>query len=203
MSASPKPYLTPAEYLAIERAADHKSEYFNGEMFAMAGASYAHTRIVNNLIGELYVAFRGGPCYALPQDMRVKVSPTGLYTYPDVIVLCDPPELDDDKGDTLLNPKVLIEILSDSTENYDRGKKFHHYQRIESLREYVLVSQDEPLIERFVRQDDSSWTLTIVRGPDAEFALATVPARAPLAAVYHGVAFPPEPPLAHDPKPER
>ena len=202
MSASPKPYLSPAEYLVIERAAEHKSEYLNGEMFATAGASYAHTRIVGSLVAEFGAAFRGGPCYTLSQEMRVKVSPTGLYTYPDVIILCEPPELEDDKGDTLLNPKVLIEVLSDSTENYDRGKKFHHYQRIASLREYALVSQDESLIERFVRQDDGAWTLTIVRGPEAEFALATVPARISLADIYRGIEFPPEPPLVHDPKPE-
>jgi Uma2 family endonuclease len=190
MSAVPKTRLTPEQYLAIERKAAYKSEYYNGEMFAMAGASEPHNRIKDNLIGELYGRLKGSGCHSYSSDMRVKVSRTGLYTYPDVVIVCGRPELEDAVGDTLLNPQVVIEVLSDSTEKYDRGKKFRHYKRIEALREYVLVAQDEPVIERFVRQPDGSWNATAVEGPGAEFVFATVPVRVPLADIYAGVAFP-------------
>lgn len=192
MSAVPKVRLTPAEYLAKERAADFKSEYFRGEMFAMAGASYPHTRVSSNLIAYLTISLQNGPCYALNSDMRVKVSETGLYTYPDVTVLCGPPELEDCHGDTLLNPHVIFEVLSDSTEKYDRGKKFDHYRSIPSLREYVLVAQDAILIERYVRQPDETWVLTVFRDPAGDFTLATAPSRIRIADVYQGVAFPAE-----------
>lgn len=192
MSAVPKPLLTQAEYLDRERKADFRSEYYRGETFAMAGASFEHTRIADNLVAAFGSSFRGGPRYTLSHDMKVKVEATGLYTYPDVIVLCGPPVLEDDKGDTLLNPQALVEVLSDSTEQYDRGKKFGHYRRIPSLREYVLVAQDRPLVERFVRQPDETWVLTVFAGLTAEFALATAPARVPLTDVYRGVEFPPE-----------
>lgn len=190
MSAVPKSKLTPAEYLAIERAAEFKSEYLNGEMFAMAGASLRHTRIKDNLARALNDQFEGGPCVAATSDVRVKVSATGLYTYPDVVIICHPPELEDGRRDTLLNPRVIIELLSDSTESYDRGSKFRHYQRIPSLQEYVLVSQTEAVCERFVRQPNETWVLTTVTGMDGELAFATVSARVPLAKIYAGVAFP-------------
>lgn len=193
MSAVPKPRLTPAEYLAKERAADFKSEYLRGEVFAMAGAKYPHTRVSSNLIAYLTIAFQGSPYYALNSDMRVKVSATGLYTYPDVILMCGPPELEDHHGDTLLNPHVVFEVLSDSTEKYDRGKKFEHYQAVPSLREYVLVAQDAVRVERYVRQPDETWVLTIFRDPAGDFTLATAPARVRLADVYRGVTFAPEP----------
>lgn len=196
MSALPKQLLTPAEYLDRERKAEFRSEYLRGELFAMAGASFVHTRIANNLVVAFGNSFRDSPCYTLSHDMRVKVEATGLYTYPDVVVLCGPPQLEDARGDTLLNPQVIVEVLSDSTEQYDRGKKFEHYRRIPSLREYVLVAQDRPLVERFVRQPDETWVLTVFVGLTAEFALATAPARVPLADVYRGVEFPPEGPTA-------
>ena len=195
MSAVPKPRkLTEAEYLRIERAAPFKSEFFDGEMFAMSGARYPHNRAKDNLAGELYKRFENGPCVALTSDMRVKVTPTGLYCYPDIVVVCDPPEFEDDDNDTLLNPKVVIEVLSESTERYDRTTKFGHYQRVPSVQEYVLVSQTEPLVERFVRQPDGAWGRVAFAGLDAELAFAGVPARVPLRAVYAGVAFPPPPP---------
>src|SRR5919199_1130147 len=135
MSAVPKTRLTPEQYLAIERKAEFKSEYYNGEMFAMAGASEPHNRIKDNLIGELHARLKVSACHSYSSDMRVKVSRTGLYTYPDIVIICGKPELEDAHGDTLLNPQVIIEVLSDSTEKYDRGKKFRHYKQIESLRE--------------------------------------------------------------------
>ena len=152
MSAVPKTKLTPAEYLAIERKAEFKSEYYRGEMFAMAGARLPHNTIKENLIVELGSQFKGGPCRTLSSDQRVKVNETGLYTYPDIIILCEPPQFEDDECDTLLNPRVIIEVLSESTETYDRGRKARHYKRIPSLHEYILVTQWEPFVERLVRQ---------------------------------------------------
>jgi Uma2 family endonuclease len=190
MSAAPKVRLTPEQYLAIERKAAFKSEFYNGEMFAMAGASREHNRVKENLIGELYARLKGGPCQSYSSDQRLKVSRTGLYTYPDIVIVCGEPQFEDAEVDTLLNPQVIIEVLSDSTEKYDRGKKARHYQQIASLREYVLVAQDEPVIERFVRQPDESWAKTFVEGLDREFAFATVSVRVPLADVYAGVTFP-------------
>ena len=125
--------ITSEEYLALERAAEYRSEYFNGEIFAMAGVSHDHIRICMSLTGALYTPFRGGSCRAYQSDLRLKVSPTGLYTYPDIVVVCGSPRFDDEMGDTLLNPTIIIEVLSPSTESYDRGEKFAHYRTIQTL----------------------------------------------------------------------
>ena len=194
MSALPRPKLTVAEYLARGRTAEFKSEYYRGETFAMAGASTQHVSVAVNMLGELHARLKGSPCKVVSNDQWVKVSATGLYTYPDAAIVCGKAEYDSVDPDTLLNPVVIIEVLSPSTENYDRGAKFRQYQQIPSLKEYVLVSQDEPLIERFVRQPDESWNLTILSGLTGDLVFATVPARIPLADIYTGVEFPPEPP---------
>ena len=159
MSTRPKPFLTPEKYLASERAGDRKHEYYQGEVFAMVGASFEHVGITANLVASLHGQLQGRPCRVFLSDLRVKVSRTGLYTYPDVGVVCDEPEFDDDHNDTLLNPRVIIEVLSPSTESYDRGKKFAHYRTVETLTEYLLVSQDQPRIEQFVRQPNHDWLL--------------------------------------------
>jgi Uma2 family endonuclease len=190
MSAAVKRKLTPAEYLAIERKAEFKSDFLKGDMFAMAGASYPHNRVKDNFARQVGNQLAGGPCFVITSDMRVKVSATGLYTYPDAVIICGRPEFEDDHRDTLLNPQVIIEVLSESTESYDRGAKFRHYQQIASLREYVLLTQDEAVCERFVRQADGTWVLSTMTGLNSELVLATVPARVPLADVYAGVEFP-------------
>ena len=190
MSALPKPTMTPAEYLAKERAAAFRSEFLRGEMFAMAGASMNHTQIVSNLSGELYVRLKGGPCRVLSQDLRVHVAPSGLYTYPDIIIRCDPAQLLDAAFDTLLNPRVLIEVLSPSTERYDRGAKFQHYQQLASLTEYVLVAQDQPRCERFVRSPEGVWVPHAVAGLANDLVIETVNVRIPLAAIYTDVPLP-------------
>ena len=159
MSTRPKPLLTPEEYLASERAGDRKHEYYQGEVLAMGGASFEHVGIAANLVASLHRQLQGRPCRVFSSDLRVKVSRTGLYTYPDVGVVCGQPEFDDQYNDTLLNPRVIIEVLSASTEAYDRGKKFAHYRTVESLAEYLLVSQDQPRIEQYVRQADNDWLL--------------------------------------------
>ncbi len=161
--AAEKRSFTPAEYLAWERTSPEKHEYFRGEVFAMAGASREHNLIVANLITALTVALRDRPCEAYPSDMRVKVPSTGLYTYPDVSVVCGRPEFEDDALDTLLNPQALVEVLSDTTERYDRGKKFEQYRTLVSLRDYVLVAQDQVLVEHFAKQADGSWVLRELR----------------------------------------
>ncbi|HEV3119023.1 MAG TPA: Uma2 family endonuclease [Gemmataceae bacterium] len=190
MSSASKSRLSPQEYLAQERLASFRSEYLRGEVFAMAGASYEHTLIKDNLAGEARNQLKNGPCHVLTSDMRVKVDATGLYTYPDVAVVCDEPQFEDAAVDTLLNPRAIVAVLSDSTEKYDRGAKFGHYRQLASLQEYVLVAQDRPLVERYVRQPDGSWLLMAFEGMSQVFAFTSVPVHIPLAEIYSGVTFP-------------
>ncbi len=189
MTALPNKNLTAAEYLAIERRAEFKSEFYRGELFAMAGAGRQHNRLKENLIGELFARLKGSRCQTYSSGQRVLVDATGLYTYPDIIILCGPAEADPADRDTLTNPTVIIEVLSLSTERYDRGAKFRNYQQIASLREYVMVAQDEVFVERYVRQSTNSWLRTNFTG-DQELALTSVPVQITLADVYAGVEFP-------------
>jgi len=179
--------LSPQEYLALERQAETRSEYFGGEMFAMSVKSFQHNIIKNNLAREAGNQLETGPYRVLTSDMRVKISSTGLYTYPDIVIVCSEPEFEDGYSDTLLNPLVVVEVHSDSTEKYDRGAKFGNYQRIPSLREYVLVSQDQPLIERYARQTDGSWNLVTFDDRYGTFAFATISAQIPMIEIYSGV----------------
>lgn len=166
MSLQPDRLLTPEEYLAIERKAEYKSEYFAGEMFALAGANRRHNRIVTNVVVGIDTQLKERPCNVYSSDMRVKVVKTGLYTYPDVVVTCGEELFEDDHKDTLLNPIVIIEVLSESTEAYDRGKKFKHYQQIESLLEYLLVAQDSYGVEKYVRQTGKQWLYSEFHDPE-------------------------------------
>ncbi len=165
MSAEPaeKRSWTAEEYLAWERLQPTKHEFFEGEIFAMAGATLEHNLLVARVVTALTNALNDGPCNACPSDMRVKIPATGLYTYPDAVVFCGQAELEDKSHDTLLNPRVLVEVLSETSEAYDRGKKFEHYRTIPSFTEYLLVAQDQVLIEHFSRQADNSWVLREVR----------------------------------------
>jgi len=191
--------LTPAEYLRIERAALYRSEYFAGEMFAMAGGTPPHSLIAMNIGGELREALKGKPCAAYNSDLRIRVSASGLYTYPDISVICGELQFDDDKRDTVFNPTLIVEVLSDSTEGYDRGKKFDHYRQIPSLQEYVLVWQDSPKLERFMRSPDGTWNLTIVGGLDQQLVLPSIGVTLKLAEVFDRVAFsPPESGIARE-----
>ncbi len=160
MSTQPKVRLTPEQYLEIERQALFKSEYYAGEMFAMAGASERHNMIVTNISGEIRRQFKGRPCKNYSNDMRVRVEATGLHTYPDVVAVCGEARFPDEQSDTLLNPAVIVEVLSPTTEAYDRGEKAWHYRQIVSLAEYLLVSQDRHHIEHYVRQPDGQWLLS-------------------------------------------
>ncbi len=196
MSTRPKIRLTPEEYLTIERAAETKSEYFDGEMFplrvegkardlfAMVGASRRHNLIAGNVFGELRQQLKNSSCEAYTNDMRVKVAAAGLYTYPDVVVTCGEPSFEDEYFDTLLNPVLIVEVLSPSTAAYDRVKKFGYYRTIESLSEYLLIAQEEYRVEQYVRQSDGRWLLSDIRSPEAEFELPSVGCALRLADVY-------------------
>ena len=149
--------FTESEYLELERNADFKSEYYNGEIFAMAGASLIHNEIVANLISIFNQFLKDKPCDVYPSDLRLQVEKSGLYTYPDITIVCGKTELLDNKFDTLKNPTILIEVLSDSTEKYDRGQKFSFYREIPSLKEYILVSSKTVKIEKFKRLEDGNY----------------------------------------------
>ncbi len=189
MSAQPKTsFLTAEEYLALERRAEYKSEYFKGETFAMAGASRPHNRIVTNIISTLDKRLLERGCNIYPSDMRVKVKKLDKYTYPDAVVTCGKELFEDDEVDTLLNPIVIFEILSESTEAYDRGKKFRHYQFIDSLKEYILITQDAILVEQYVRQNDRTWRYSEYQNLDDVVKLDSVECELPLKEVYTNVA---------------
>ncbi len=190
MSSQRTTLLTPEEYLEIERRAERKSEYFEGEMFAMSGASRPHVLIVTNLVRELGNRLDAGPCEIYSNDMRVRVTANGLYTYPDVMVECGEPQFADDQSDTLLNPVLIVEVLSESTEAYDRGKKFGRCRMLPSLREYVLIAQDAPRIEQWARQPDGHWLRAETGGMDASIRLASIDCELPLARIYNKIEWP-------------
>lgn len=192
MSALTSPYLTVEEYLAHDRVSAIKSEYFRGQAFAMTGGSEPHALIAANAIGELRSGLKGRPCRVYSSDMRVKC-PTGLFAYPDVSAVCGPPAFEDGRNDILLNPIVIVEVLSPSTESWDRGRKFEDYRRLRSLRDYLLVPQDRPCIQRFSRDaDQQEWRLTFHAGLDAAVAIPSLGVSLPLAEIYANVSLPSE-----------
>lgn len=187
--ALPRQRMTQAEYLAFERASDVRHEYYNGETYAMAGASGQHNMIVASLIGLLYGQLRQRPCRIFPSDMRVKTPATLLYTYPDIAIICgEAPRYEDDSLDTLLNPSLIVEVLSPSTERYDRGMKFECYRSIPSLQEYLLVAQDRIHVEHYLRQD-KKWVLTDLGSPDSELTLPSIECTLRLSDIYEQVSF--------------
>ncbi len=189
MSAQPKPLLSPEQYLQLERQSDVRHEFHGGELFAMSGGTLNHSAIALNLGAELRLKLRDLPCRVFSSDLRIKIEATGLYTYPDLSVVCGVPLLEGDRKDTLLNPRVIVEVLSPSTEAYDRGKKFENYRTIPSLQEYLLVATDAPAIERFTRQSDGSWNLTVAKGPLARMPVASLQCELELAEVYAKVGL--------------
>jgi Uma2 family endonuclease len=187
MSSQTKVYYTPEEYLALERQAEYKSEYFNGEIFAMTGASRRHNLVAANILASLHGQLRKRPCEVYSSDMRVKVSPTGLYTYPDVVVVCGEPSFDDQQKDTLLNPTVLVEVLSKSTASYDRGEKFEHYRKLDSLAEYLVVAQNKYHAEHYIRQPDNRWLLSETDDGQQTIHLSAIECDLALADIYDKV----------------
>jgi Uma2 family endonuclease len=184
------PLLTPQEYLERERTAAVKSEYISGEIFAMAGASREHNLITLNIAAELRSQLRERPCEVYSNDMRVQVENTGLYAYPDVVVVCGEPQFGDEHLDTLENPAVIVEVLSETTEAFDRGEKFARYRRLSSLREYLMVSQNRRRIEQYTRLENGLWLLTEVNEPDEAIQLASLNCELRVADVYLKVSFP-------------
>jgi Uma2 family endonuclease len=187
-----QPRLTEAEYLQIERQAATKSEFFAGEIFAMSGGTRWHSLIPMNIGRDLGNKLKGGKCVVYDSNLRVKVLATGLLTYPDVTVACGRQEFVDAEQDTLTNPSVIIEVLSDSTEAYDRGAKFENYRQIPSLKEYLLVSQKAPRIEQYIRQDGGQWLLREAVGLQATLELPSLQVVLSLAEAFANVEFPPQ-----------
>ena len=183
--------FTPDEYYRLEAQADHRSEFYDGEIFAMAGGSARHNRTCLNILRHLGNKLDGTPCVPYGSDLKLRVKATGLRTYPDVSVYCGKLELDPDDParQTYMNPTLLAEVLSPSTEQYDRGTKSAHYRRIESLKIILLVSQDEPRVETHMRQPDGSWSLREYEGMDQVLPLGAIGVELPLAAIYQGVDF--------------
>jgi Uma2 family endonuclease len=187
MVASQEPCITPEEYLEREREADTRSEYVNGQVFAMAGATDSHNLITLNVAGELRGALKGKACRTYAMDMRVQVTTAGSYFYPDITVACGRAAFAPGRRDTLLNPAVVVEVLSPSTEAYDRGAKFFYYRQLESLTDYLLVSQDTMRIEHFMRQPNGLWLMAEAVGPDGVLEIASIGCSLRLADVYDKV----------------
>jgi Uma2 family endonuclease len=185
MSSLPNYYLSPEEYLASERRAEYKSEYVDGVMYAMAGGSERHNLIAGNLITEFNVQLRKTDCRVYPSDLKVRVPNSRRFFYPDVSIVCGETQFAGDERDVVLNPIVVVEVLSESTAAFDRGKKFQSYQQIESLWEYLLVSQDEYVVEHFLRQDDEHWLYTKAGGLEEAIALPAVQCRLALRDIYN------------------
>lgn len=194
MSAQPQPRLTPEQYLEIERAAEFKSDYYDGHMYAMSGGSLRHAILIAAVAHELSNSLKGRPCTVVSSDLRLGVGSGRLYTYPDVAVFCGVAKLADQHQDILLNPTVLVEVLSPSTERYDRGIKWTQYRTIESLQEYALVSQTEPRIEIFRRQSGGQWLFVDFAGLDAACRFESLDCAIALADVYHNISFADEEP---------
>lgn len=195
MTVQPRLYLTETEYLERERVSTIKHEYYAGEIFAMPGASEAHNLIASSVNVIIYTQIRGRGCRIYPGDMRLKIVKTGLYTYPDLTIVYGTPEFTDMmKRDTLLNPTIIVEILSPSTERYDRGVKFQNCRTIETLKEYILIAQNKYHIERYIRHEGNTWILTEAVGVDSTIAIESIQCILSLADVYELVALPPESP---------
>ena len=191
MSALPKRHFTPEEYLELELKAEYKSQYVAGEIYAMAGAQPWHDRIVENLGGMLYVRFRGRNCGTFSSDIRVRAKAGDLWTYPDLSALCGEAHFETTANPhNLLNPQVVFEVLSPSTEAFDRGDKFSRYRQLESLTDYVLVSSEQMRVEHFLRQVDGSWKFNEYHRPEDRLPLASVDCELSLAEIYEQVTFP-------------
>jgi len=203
MSAQAQVRITPEQYLEIERASQHvRSEYYNGRMYAMSGASYRHVMLISSLSHHLRNGLAGRACSVGTNDLRVRVSPAGLYTYPDVVVICGDPRFADQEADTVLNPALIVEVLSPSTEAYDRGFKFAQYRTLESLQEYALVSQSEPRVEIFRRQPSGDWLLSESTGMEAACRFDSVSCTIAVKDIYDKVTLGGEAAPADRPSPD-
>ena len=189
MSTQTPLLLTPEQYLEIERKADYKSEYIDGGMFAMAGASPNHARIVTNSILQLGPQLRGGPCEVVSTDLRLFTKAVRVYTYPDIMVLCGTASPAGDEEDIAANPRFIAEVLSDSTKNYDRGEKFRFYRTIPGFSEYLLIAQDSIRAEHYQRRSDGAWIFREFTSEDDQIQLDSIACRLGLGALYERVLF--------------
>ena len=189
MVAQPREHFSFEEYLALEKQTGIKHEYYRGNVYAMTGATPRHNIIVANVIGSIYAQLRGNPCTVYPSDLRVKVERTGLYTYPDISVVCGDLRIDDDRSNTVLNPIVIVEVLSPSTRDYDRGLKFQHYRTIGSLQEYIVIAQDMLHIEHYSRQDEDHWLLAEYHHTHQTLSLRSIGCHLSLDDIYEKVTF--------------
>lgn len=189
MATQRVPYIAEEEYLEAERKAPYKSEYFDGQVFAMSGASRWHSLISGNTFREASTALLGR-CEVHGSDMRLRVPETRLYTYPDMTVVCGDPQFAGKKQDILLNPVLIVEVLSDSTEEYDRGDKFLHYKTIPSLQEYVLIAQRQPAIEQYAKVSNAEWRIVSVDGTVGRIRFSSVDVELTFDQIYRGVTFP-------------
>ncbi len=177
------------EYLELERGADERHEYLDGQIYLMAGESIEHSTINSNVTTRLNIALIGTPCQVLSPNMKVRTSPTGLYAYPDATVVCGEPQFHEDRRDILVNPTVIVEVLSPSTEGYDRGEKFLRYQQLESLVDYLLVAQNTPRIERFTRQADDRWLYSITADLTNSVHLDSINCNLRLSEIFDRIVF--------------
>lgn len=183
------PVFTAEQYLDLERHTEIRHEFLDGTVYAMSGGSRAHSAICFNLAVSIGLQLRGTPCVGFSPDMKVRAGDASLFAYPDLAVVCGEPLLHDDHGDVLLNPVVIFEVLSRSTEAYDRGEKFERYKTIETLTDYVLVSQDRPRLEHFSRRPDGTWSLTELSRLESSLDIASINCRVPLSEVYDRIEF--------------
>lgn len=185
--------FTPEEYLTLERAAEYKSEYMDGQIYAMSGGSPDHSTITINVTGEIHRQLKGRHCRAYSNDMKVRTGTQSLFSYPDLVVVCNEPRFHDIQRDVMLNPTLIVEVLSPSTEAFDRRRKFVQYQDIASLQTYVLIAQNEPRIEQYNRQDNATWPCSVVTGRENSIYLASIDCTLALADVYDRIQFTTEP----------
>jgi len=182
-------YVSPEQYLEMERAAETKHEYYKGEVFAMSGASWQHNVIAKNINTIVLPFLKGKPCDMFGSDLRIHIPENSLYTYPDFSIICGKPETTDDEKDTVVKPSVLIEILSKSTKDYDRGTKFNLYRSISTLNEYILIDSTAIGVEIFTRQQDNSWILTEFKQLTGSFVISTIGHTLHLHDIYDDVSF--------------
>jgi Uma2 family endonuclease len=193
MSTAPvKRPFTAAEYIALEADSLTKHEFYRGEIFAMAGASFRHNQVSASILGILHASLRGSGCRPFGSDLRIRVHRRDLYTYADALVVCGQAELTNEKPESVTNPRVIVEVLSKSTENYDRGQKWEFYQELDSLREYLLVSQEEAKITRYYREPGGPWMYELVSGLDQTLRLSSIECELALAEIYENVELGPE-----------
>jgi Uma2 family endonuclease len=182
-------YISAEEYLQTERAATEKHEYYQGEIFAMSGVSLKHNIIFSNFFTDIGSKLKGKGCRPYGSDLRIHIPKNTLYTYPDISIICGDPDLTDDHFDTATNPSVIIELLSKSTRNYDKGEKFTLYRDIDSLKEYILVDTEKIYVEKHIRNADNSWQLTDYKSLDNSFTITTVDLQLFLKDIYKDISF--------------